>query len=225
MARSRSSIVVLVALAIVLSGCTATRGLRISEVGVGVLELYLDEPADHRLSLADHVLEFESVDPATGAREQGSFELVGSLRGGEFLVVWEEQGHMGAPYRAAYTNFWQQVVDGIAVAPGALGTVDNARSYAYRVKARRKRYVFPFFYAVDVSDDAVTFGPRPRPSLGGAFAENGALDAVTRSVAQSTQRGRTVWRKAPSVGGVNIPQDGDTEADWREDDESFGVAK
>ncbi len=216
---------VLCPLVALLAGCTATRGLRITEVGVGVLELYLDEPPDHTLSLSDHVLEFKSVDPATGTTEVGSIELFGSLDGGKFMVVWEAPNHTGPPISASYTNFHQRSVDGIAVEPGALGVVDNARSYAYGVSASLYRYVFPFFYALDESDDVVTFGPRPRPSVGGAFAETGALDSVMRTLAQGIFRGRTVWRKAPSVNGVNTPQDNDTEADWREDDESFGTAK
>ena len=40
--------------AALMSGCTANRKLKITEVGLKEVELYLDEPADHVLSLRDH---------------------------------------------------------------------------------------------------------------------------------------------------------------------------
>ncbi len=211
-------------LALVLAGCTATRGLKLTEVGAGVIELYLDEPPGNRLALRDHVLQYATTDSMGGALVEGQVELIGSLAGGEFLVVYEEQGHTGPPVQQNYTNFFGQSVLGIVVAPGTLGVVDNARRYAFRVSARRTRYVFPFFYAVDETDDAVAFGARPRPAVGGEFAENGDLDQVMRSATQGATRGRTVRRKTIDVNGVEVPRDRDLEQDWREDDESFGTA-
>ncbi len=216
-----------------LQACTANRGLKISEVGVGVLELYLDEPAGNRLGLDDHFVEIKTIitdpmDPMRTIPWERTFELSGSLDGGEYLVLWEQPGRVGFPGYEFYDNFDSESVPGIAFEPGTLaptGAVDNTKPFSYRIHARRYRYVFPFFYAQDVTDDVVTFGPRPRPAIGGAFTETGALDGVMRSTAVTFARGQTVWRKTDNSTGVEIPQDFDTEDDWRQDDESFGKAK
>jgi hypothetical protein len=208
-----------------LCACVNQRKLLVSEVGVGVLELYLDEPLGNSLSLHDYELHIESdaPDPLDPARPfERTVELLGTIGGGEFLVVWESGGHVGVPVADFYTNFDNQSVRGIAVEPGTLGPLDNTKSYAFRVYARRYNYIFPFFYNEDRSDDVVTFGPRPRPAIGGAFAETGDLDNVQRSSASGFVRGQTVWRKTRNTPTGDVPRDGDSEADFRQDDESFG---
>ena len=206
------------------TACTTHRGLMLTEVGDGALELYLDESADRTLPLRHVDLRWKSH--ADGADpEEGTVALTGEIRGGEYVVVWEKPGHTGVPSRENYTNFENQSVRGVAVAEGSFGAVDNARSYAFRIYQKRTVYVFPFFYRIERLDDVVTFGPRPRPEIGGTFSENGDLDEVERSAAVSTLRGQTVWRKLHEVNGVDVPRDADLESDWRQDDESYGKAK
>lgn len=207
-----------------LAACTADRGLKLTEVGVGVVELYLDEPSDKTLRLDDVELRWMSHGSGGSAPEQGTIELSGSIDGGDYLVLFEETGHTGPPARRSYTNYDNQGVPGMAVAVGTFGTVDNARSYAYRVYQKRYIYIFPFFYRIEEVDDVVTFGPTPRPAIGGAFLLNGDLDNVQRTPT-STIRGQTVWRKTRNVNGVDVPRDTDTEENWRQDDESYGKAK
>jgi hypothetical protein len=224
-----------------LAGCTADRKLMISEVGFGVLELYLDEPPDHTLDLSDHVLEVRTrvPDPANPMQDvpyERSFELWGTLAGGQYLVIWEQPGRTGMPAYEQYENDDEEYVTAIAVEPGTLGpaalamdgtvqvSVDNTRPYSFRVHGKHTRYVFPFFYAQDVTDDVVTLGPRPRPEIGGAFTETGALDAVARRKAIGLTTGQSAWRKTRNTPGGDVPKDGDTEDDWRQDDENLGRA-
>jgi hypothetical protein len=230
----RWTLIFVVAAVLGASACTSQRELLITEVGVGVVELYLNEPADHRLALRDHTLTVDTLvpdpaNPGVHVTETSSIELVGTLDGGRFVVVWEEPGHVGPPRIASYQNFFGQSVDGIAVAPGSLPRGDNALSYGVRVSARRYRYIFPFFYAQDRTDDLVTFGPRPRPVTGGDFLETGALDAVMRSTAIGLSEGESVWRKsstdpnAPNDPLRGIPRESDSEDDWRQREENFGM--
>jgi hypothetical protein len=216
---------VILVVAVALLGCTAEWELKITEVGAGIVELHLNEAAGSQLVLADHAIQFLSTDNSGAtANESGQLELIGSLGGGEFLVVFEVAGYTGAPVQQSFTTFTGSNVPGIAVAEGSFGAVDPARSYAYRLYGRRFRYIFPFFYTYDETDDVVTFGPRPRPSLGGTYAEDGSLDQVVRTRAQGLSRGQTLRRRAPTVNGVKTPVDRDLEADWRADDESWGQA-
>jgi hypothetical protein len=128
---------------------------------------------------------------------------------------------VGPPVEDTYTNFDNQSVRGFAIEPGTLGPLDNAKSYAYRVSGRHTRYIFPFFFAEDRTDDTLLFGPQPRPTIGGAFAEDGSLASILRSTTQSFLRGQSVWRRVRN----DIPIDSDEEANWRQDDESFGKAR
>ncbi len=222
-----------------LGACTAHRTLLISEVGFGAVELYLDEPADHTLDLSDQVLEVRTriPDPANPMQDipyVRTFELFGTLDGGEFLVIWEQPGRVGLPAYEQYFNADAEYVRAIAVEPGTLGpavvamdgtvevSVDNTRPYCFRVHGKHTRYVFPFFYAQDATDDVVTFGPGPRPEIGGAFAETGALNAVLRTRNDGVVRGQSVWRKTRNTQSGDVPKDADSEDDWRQDEESFG---
>jgi hypothetical protein len=222
-----------------LAACTADRHLLISEVGFGAVELYLDEPADYTLDLSDQMLEVRTrvPDPSNPMQDipyERSFELFGTLNGGEYLVIWEQPGRVGVPAYELYQNDDEEYVTAIAVEPGTLGpavmamggtvevSVDNTRPYSFRVHGKHTRYVFPFFYAYDVTDDTVTFGPGPRPEIGGAFTETGALNAVARRKAVGLTTGQSVWRKTRNTPAGDVPKDADTEDDWRQDDENFG---
>lgn len=216
---------VTLAVAAALVGCTASRELEITEVGAGIVELHLNEAVGNQLRLADQSLRFLSTDNSGATPDvSGQVDLIGDIDAGEFIVVFEVAGYSGAPVQQSFTNFTGSSVEGIAVAQGTFGSVDAARSYAFRVYGRRFRYIFPFFYTYDETDDAVTFGPRPRPALGGSYAEDGSLDQVVRTPAQGLTRGQTLRRRAPTVNGVKRPVDRDLEADWRADDESWGEA-
>jgi hypothetical protein len=207
----------LAALVAAAAACGTHRKLRITEVGAGVVELYLDEPTDHVIDLSRMEFAVAVSDPMAGPPTVTRFDLVGELRGGEFVVVFEEAGNTTGPGAASYTNFFGNSVNGISVPVGSLGIVDPARSYAMRVQGEYTISAFPF-WVKHSADDVVTFGPRPRPTLGGTFTENGTRDTVERTVAVGLTRGRTIRRRVVS----GVPQDTDSEADWRGDDEGFG---
>lgn len=209
--------------ALALCACTADRNLKITEIGTNAVELYLDEPADHTLVLSDQVLTIKSTAPDGSSPETKTFELFGTMHGGEFLVVWEDPNYTGVPTYSDYVNFFNRNVPGIMVEAGTLGTFDNTRCYSYRVHGSRYRYIFPFFYAIDETDDVVKFGPQPRPDVGGTFHEDGSLAGVERTAAQGLTPGRTVWHRTRMVDGVEVPRDYDNEDDFREADENFGA--
>jgi hypothetical protein len=180
------------------------------------------------LELEGQTLEWRSVDnsnPTMNTPLSGSIDLVGSLDGGQFIVVFEEPGHPGAGSTAFYSNFFNQSVLGIEVAQDALGPVDPTRAYAFRVHGHVFHYVFPFFYYYVDSDDTVRFGPLGRPNIGGSFTEDNSLEPVTRTQAVVRTKGRTIRRKTTVVNTVDTPADRDREADWQTDDESYGAAK
>jgi hypothetical protein len=141
------------------------------------------------------------------------------------VVVFEDQNAPPGATPSTYNNFFNQSVRGLAVPTGALGAVDPARSYAYRVSGHWFRYIFPFFYTYDDTDDTVQFGPEPRPSLGGAWTKDDSLVNVVRTQAAGLVRGQTLRRHTTQVNGVDTPLDRDQEADWRADDETYGTAK
>ena len=192
-------------------------------MGAGRLELYLAEEPNNALDFAGHTLEWRSNDPG-GASSTGRIDLAGgALRGGQYLVVWEGGGPAGAVTPSTYTNFHNQSVLGLETAPGALGPVDSASSYAFRVHESHSRYVFPFFYVTQETDDEVRFGPGVRPNLGGQFSEEQMHPVVDRTPAVGVVKGRTIRRKTvQSPAGVDVPVDRDREADWQTDDESWG---
>jgi len=73
------------------TGCAVYRDLRLTEIGKDKVELYLDEPADNRLTLVDHRL---IVNTSDNLSNQLDLSVLGrSLAGGEFLIVWEDPNH------------------------------------------------------------------------------------------------------------------------------------
>lgn len=217
--------------AVAATACTQQRKLHMTEIGNGVVELYLDEPNDHSLALSDTVLRWQSVDHNTaGSDAHGEIALWGTLDGGKYMVVWEDPNHAGAPVYADYTNFDLESITGIVVGPDALGAVDPARSYAYRLKGHHFRYIFPFFYTYDDTDDEVRFGPNPRPSLGGAFQEDGHLGGnpndpnavVERTKAAGQVKGKSLRPSTLPLGSTSVPRDRDREIDWKNTNESYG---
>ena len=106
------------------------------------------------------------------------------------------------------------------------GSQPAGAGYAYRVHGSRFRYIFPFFYTYDDTDNLVRFGPTAdRPSIGGTFIEDGSLDSVVRSARAGLNPAQTIRRDTNMAAGTDIPQNTDQELDWKDDDESFGQAK
>jgi len=211
-----------------LCACTQDRKLRISEVGAERLELYLDEPNTNVLRLGGQTLEWAAVDPnGVVAPASGRIDLAGELPGGGFIVLFEDPtGPSGGAVPANVDDFFHRSRPGLAVAPASLGAVDPALDYAFRIHGHEFRYVFPFFYTYDDTDDTVRFGPaQHRPNIGGAFSEDGTLQPVNRTPTMGQTKGRTIRRKTTQINGVDTPVDRDREADWQTDDESWGSAK
>ena len=223
---SRSLVAVSLAV-LSLCACTQNRRLRISEVGAQRLELYLDEPNGNALALQGQTLDWVAVDPSgMNAPHSGSIDLAGSIPGGGFLVLFEDPSVApGGATPSTVDDFFHRSRPGLAVAPDALGPTDPTLGYAFRVHGHEFRYVFPFFYTYDDTDDTVRFGPPGRPNIGGAFSEDGSLQPVTRTPTMGQTKGRTIRRKTTRINGVDTPADRDREADWQADDESWGSAK
>jgi len=221
------SLVALSLAVLALCACTQNRKLWISEVGAQRLELYLDEPNGNALALGGQTLDWVAVDPmGVNAPQSGSIDLSGSIPGGGFVVLFEDpSGPAVGSTPATVNDFLNRPVPGLAVAPSALGPTDPALGYAFRVHGHEFRYVFPFFYTYDDTDDTVRFGPPGRPNIGGTFTEDGSLQPVNRTPTVRQTKGRTIRRKTTSPNGVDIPVDRDREADWQTDDESWGTAK
>ena len=218
----------LVALSLVvaaLCACTQQRKLWISEVGAQRLEVYLDEPTTNTLALAGQTLEWTALDP-NGATVSGSIRLSGQLAGGGLLVLFEDPtGPPGGSTPGFVDDFFHRSRAGLAVAPAALGPIDPALAYSFRVHGHKFRYVFPFFYTYDDTDDVVRFGPSPRPNNGGTFSEDNSLQPVDRTPTMGQTKGRTIRRKTNPNLQPDTPVDRDREADWQTDDESWGEVK
>jgi hypothetical protein len=209
---------------ILLAGCAYDRALKITEIGPGRVELYLDEDPNQVLALHGQTLAWRATDPAgVNPPVDGQIDLIGEIRGGRFLIVFEDANYSGGPARSSYANFFNQSVEAIVVQGGALPLVDPARAYAYRVSGRNVLYVFPFFFAYHDADDTVRFGPSPRPNLGGDFTEDQSLVNVTLTEAVGIARGQTLRRHTATVNNVERPADRNLEGDWRDDDESYGT--
>ena len=212
----KAAIICLIGLSL-LNACRVHRDLRITEVGLTAVELYLDEPANNTLALADHKLLYKSSNGDTA-----QIDLSGSIDGGKFLVIWEESGYSGSPVRADYTNWAQTLVPGIKVEEGFFGAPQAGDTFAYRVFGTHGRGS-----VTDKVDDVVKFGPwdpedaaiPPRPDMGGgAFVEDGSLSDKEREPGVGVVKARTISRRWRPEG----PADNDHEYNWTEKNESFG---
>jgi hypothetical protein len=221
------SLVALSLVVLALCACTQNRRLWISEAGAQRLELYLDEPSTNTLALGGQTLDWVAIDPSgMNSPHSGSIALAGKLDGGGFVVLFEDpSGPPGGASPGFVDDFFSRSRAGLAVATDALGPTDSALAYAFRVHGHEFRYIFPFFYTYDDTDDTVRFGPPGRPNIGGAFMEDGSLQPVTRTPTVMQTKGRTIRRKTNPNLAVDTPVDRDKEADWQTDDESWGTAK
>jgi hypothetical protein len=210
-------LILALAAALVLASCTNDRNLKITEVGLTAVELHLDEPRGNSFNLVDQ--QFRYVNSA-GYRSE--LDLFGTMPGGGWLVIWEQPGYTGNPTSASYINYFGRTVPGIQVREGFFSST-NATTFAYRLTGRHTRYIFPFFFAYDDTEDVVKFGDGTRPSIGGAFVETGYLGAAkVRTQGTGATPSKTIsrlWSRATTPAMI----DTDNEADWERKDDNFGA--
>jgi hypothetical protein len=182
------------------SGCTTNRNLLITEIGKDKVELYLDEPAANLLALNDHRLIVTASDNTHTELDLSVFGR--SLKGGEFMMVWEDGGYGGDPIPENYPSGLAGVVPGIKVAPSFFNNMGNKDAAEVRVQGRHSRGS-----VIDKTDDCVRFGDMAkRPQTGGSFVEDA-------SPPLSMPRGSLpLERKWDTRTGR--PSDTDHESDW-----------
>lgn len=206
-----------VAGAVALVGCENDRNLKITEVGLTAVELHLDEPMGNSFNLVDQQLRY-----VNSAGYQSQIDLFGTVPGGGWLIVWEKAGYTGNPVAADYTNYYGRYVPGIQVKEGFFSST-SATTFAYRLTGRHTRYIFPFFFAYDNTEDVVKFGDGTRPQIGGTFTETNYLGAAkVRTQGSGLTPSKTIsrlWSRA------NPPTmiDTNSEADWERKDDNFGA--
>jgi hypothetical protein len=208
-----------------LGGCATTRNLKISEVSLNAIELYLDEDRANRLDLDGQKLGYMN-----SSGDSAELDLFGTIPGGGWLVIWEGPATYTAPPASQdYVNFFGRNVPGIVVSPSlGLFKTPTSETFAYRVSGRGTRYIFPFFLFYDDVDDVVKFGGgpmnAPRPNIGGRFTETQALGAA--KARQPSPGGataaKTISRKWDA--GSMRPIDTDSEDDWSREDDNLGRA-
>jgi hypothetical protein len=203
--------------ALTLTGCSNDRNLKITEVGLTAVELHLDEPAGNSLALVDQQLRY-----VNSAGYQSQIDLFGTIYGDGWLIIWEQPNYQGPPVSASYTNYFGRQIPGIQVKEGFFDSA-NADGFAYRLTGSHFRYIFPFFYAYDNTEDVVKFGPGTRPATGGAYTETGYLGAMKpRTQGAGATPSKTIsrlWSRATPPKMI----DTDNEADWERKDDNFGA--
>lgn len=189
------------ALAVVGSSACSTRpALKITEVAGGTVELYLDESRSQNLDRL-------SLQVETGAGYSESASLVGTMPGESFLVVFEEIGYSGGPVAATYSDpFTGDRCSGIKMAENTFGWNQGGTSFAFRLSGRSSRVggLAGLFQRRWQIDDVVTFGTRPRPSIGGSFTEDTTVPVGLPVPPGSVSRS---W-------AAGAPIDNDLESDW-----------
>jgi hypothetical protein len=202
-----------------LNGCASVRNLKITEVSLDAVELYLDEQRDNSLDLASQKLKYVNSNG-----DQSELDLFGTIRGSGFLIVWEASSYTGPPVAQDYVDFQGNNVPGIVVQQGFFAN-PQAETFAYRVYGRGTRYIFPFFIFYDDVDDVVKFGGGPmglpRPNIGGAFHETQQLGATeVRVPGQGLTPASTISRLWNAATGK--PLDTDDESDWEKASDNLG---
>ena len=188
------TVVLLVSLAA--TGCGVHRKLKITEVQPNQVELYLDEPSDHRLNLTN--MRYKWATNLSGANPAGGeidLSIAGELRGGQFLIIFEDGNHTGAP---AARNF-QPSIPGIVVQGGYFPSYGSTPGIAMGVSGKHRRG-----WVEDKVSDTVTFGAPPRPPAYGAFTQDNTLNSAKPSGSNSISR---AFNRTAAV-------DDDRESDW-----------
>lgn len=182
------------------AGCGgANRNLKITEVHEKHVELYLDEPADQRLTLQNVKLRWLTKSPSSmpsgGALDLGR---AGSLRGGRYFVVWEDDAYDGDPIAQQFAAS----VPGIKVPGGFFPAYGDAAIVSIGVDGAPPR---PLLLGRDRVSDVVRFGPIPRPEPFGTFHPDASL------AARKPAGNRSISRAFAPDGA---PVDTDSESDW-----------
>jgi hypothetical protein len=200
--------VALVVASLALGGCGVNRKLKITEVQPNQIELYLDEPTDHRLDLTNMKFKWATnkanASPASGEIDLG---IAGEIRGGQFFLIYEYSGHTGGPI---VRNF-QANIPGIAVEPGYFPGYSDEPGISMGVTGKHRRSVF---LIEDKVSDGVTFGAPPRPAAYSSFTEDHSLDGEKPVTNTSINR---------RFNGA-APVDTNSESDWYAGPQSPGVA-
>jgi len=212
-----------------INGCATNRNLKITEVSLDAVELYLDEPRANSLDLTGQKLRYMN-----SQGDDKEVDLFGTLPGGGWLIVWQgtpgtATSYSGVPFSDNYVNFFGRNVPGIHVSDGFFSK-PQSETFAYRVYGRGTRYIFPFFIFYDDTDDVVKFGgvtqgspAVPRPDIGGTFQETGQLGAnKTRDPGPG---GRTISRQWNyDQNSIPVaPIDTDNENDWERVRDNLGA--
>ncbi|MEO7166983.1 MAG: hypothetical protein ABI016_08090 [Chthoniobacterales bacterium] len=192
-----------------LVGCATNRNLKVTEVTPNQVELLLDE--SNPLILAGTKLKWISQDrqaqPVSGELDLG---VAGTLRGGQFLVIFEDPIYSGYPVAQTVGTS----TPGIKVRNDFFPSYGPTPSVSMSVQGNHYRsYVLFIPAAQDLVNDVVRFGPRPRPPTSGGFLENGSLDAV-KPVGRDSVSRKFIGRDAV---------DTDNESDWSSRPASLGV--
>lgn len=192
-------------------GGPVARKLIITEWFPNAVELYLDEPAGTTLDLTGIALEVRArvdLDPNVDEPDhQARVELFGTIRGGEFLVVFEGYQYSGDPVAEIYTD--APYIGGNVHAPG-IKVRDNFFGWNFGGTSTSLR-VFGTSSG-GLVDDVVKLGSRPRPAIGGTFQEDTPAEVPLPWAPNTLGR---LW-------GPSGPLDNDRESDWRAGTRTFG---
>jgi len=174
------------------------RRLLITEWFPEVIELHLDEPTGTVLDLSGFSLEVRAK-----PNHQARVDLLGTMSGGDFRIVFEEFGYTGPPVSATFTDQVRGSIPGIKVKQDFFGWDLGGTSSSFRVSGAS---------ANGKVDDVVLIGNRPRPTIGGTFVEDTAVPLPAGATLG------TISRKF----GPDGPIDTDKESDWATGPRSFG---
>ncbi len=190
----------------VITACTKNWPLQITEVGKYEVELRLDRPSSEALSLRGMTLTWEGQNGVVGTVDLGLFP--GTLVGGNFMIVWEDAGHSGAPEAARYSGGRNGYVDGIKVPAGFFNSIDTGAGMVSVSGSRTNALVVTHRVS-----DLVRFGSPTtnRPAGRGSFADTGVLGPPTGSAGPQRR-----WNSGS-------PVDTNSEDDWTYGVNSWGV--
>lgn len=194
------------------TACTKHWDLEVTEVGKREVELYLNQPASDSFSLRGMTLTWAGHSVAGAPAVPGAQVDLGllstTLSGGEFLIVWEDPMYMGAPVDAQYSGGQLGYVKGIKVPRDFFAMIDQVPAMVSVSGSRTDGLV-----VTHKVSDAVRFGMpvADRPASGGSFTDTGTLGNPSGSA--GPQR---IWNGS-------APQDTDSESDWKNYVNSWGV--
>jgi hypothetical protein len=189
--------------------CERNRKLKVTEIGANRVEILLDEPFSNQLNLTNMKFRWTAKEPnAQATSGEVPLDIVGSLSGGTFLVIYEDAGYNGPPVSQPFHNS-----PGIKVENGFFPGYGNNPGVSMQVDGTNSGTAVLFVPATDTVNDVVRFGPTPRPPLAGSFREDGSLTGEKPRGTESVSRQFS----------ANGPVDTDSETDWARKPESIGV--